>query len=61
MEYPSLQWMSDIHYKCEYGYFMLKEHNRWIFLPFEYEFDADLLLSIINTLKNLNENTSNEL
>ena len=55
---PHLELMSDIYYKCEYGYFMMKEDNRWIFLPFEYEFDADLLLGIMDTLRNLNTKTT---
>ena len=72
MEYPNsitsakcdplhLEWMSNIHYKCQYGYFLMKENQNWVFLPFEYEFDTGLLSGIIDVLNNLNESTTNEL
>ena len=56
-----MEWMSDIHYKCQYGYFLMKENQNWVFLPFEHEFDTGLLSGIIDVLNNLNESTTNEL
>jgi hypothetical protein len=55
-----LEWMSDIHYKCSYGYFILRD-DQWIFIPFEQEFNTDILFNIANALRNLNENINNEL
>ena len=52
---PHLELVSNIHYKSEYGYFLNKSNNHWVFLPFEKELDSDILLGIMDTLKNLNE------
>jgi hypothetical protein len=45
--------LSDKVYKCEYGYFILKDE--WVFVPIETEFSSDTLLDITETLMNLNE------
>lgn len=56
MEYSNLERLSDIFYKSKYGYFMKTDHNSWVFLPVEIEFNIDLLMSISDILRNLNEN-----
>lgn len=53
----NLEKISNKVYKTECGYFLFKEHGKWMFLPHEREFDDENLLNIINTLKNLNEHT----
>lgn len=53
---PHLDKISEKLYKTEYGYFLYKNDARWVFLPYEKEFDTDNLLSIMDTLRNLNEN-----
>ena len=45
--------LSDKVYKCEYGYFILKDE--WVFVPIETEFSSDTLLDITETVMNLNE------
>ena len=52
---PHLQYVSDIIYKSEHGYFISGNDRVWRFAPFEKEFDTDTLLSIMDTLRNLNE------
>jgi len=52
---PHLLPMSDSIYESIYGYFILK-NNRWKFSPVEKELDADDLMIIADTLRNLNEN-----
>jgi hypothetical protein len=41
--------------KSEYGYFLKKENGQWVFIPFEKELDADVLLNITDMLITLNE------
>lgn len=53
---PHLDWISDSVYKSEHGYFMLNQSGEWIFTPIEKEFDTDILLGIMDTLRNFNEN-----
>jgi hypothetical protein len=50
---PHVFALSDKVYKCEYGYFILKDE--WVFVPIETEFSSDTLFTITNTLRNLNE------
>lgn len=51
--------VSDKIYKSRYGYFILQEENRkWIFTPLEKEFDTDDLLTIMDILRNLNEESA---
>lgn len=45
--------MSDKHYQCEHGYFMFKS-DKWIFIPFEKEFNESFLGDIVDTLHRLN-------
>ena len=52
---PHLERISDSVYKSEHGYFMKRESGEWIFTPVEKEFDTDILLSIMDTLRNFNE------
>ena len=51
-----LESISDIFYRSKYGYFMKNESGIWVFLPIEIEFDLELLMNIIDILRNLNEN-----
>ena len=52
---PHLLSMSNSIYESIYGYFILK-NNLWKFTPLEKEFDIDDLMTIMDTLRNLNEN-----
>jgi len=58
---PHLEKVSNFLYKSIHGYFMLNQSKEWIFTPIEKEFDSDLLLDIMDTLKNLNERSDYEL
>jgi len=52
----SLEKINDHHYRSPDGYFLFRPDTRancWVFIPFEKEFDSDKLLSIFNTLKQL--------
>ena len=51
---PHLELVSTKVYKCSDGYFLDKDHE-WVFLPTEKEFHTDLLMTITDTLRNLNE------
>jgi predicted DNA-binding protein (MmcQ/YjbR family) len=50
----NLEKLSEKIYKSNYGYFINKD--KWIFIPLEKEFDANDLMIIADTLRNLNEN-----
>lgn len=50
---PHLKKMSEIHYLSNEGYYLFNE--KWIFIPFEKQFDENQLLEIAETLKFLNK------
>lgn len=56
MNCPSLDLKkkSDVHYLSELGYYILNENKTWIFIPFEKEFNKEMLLEIIKKLEYLN-------
>ena len=51
---PHLEPISDKMYRSIHGYFIFKGHE-WVFMPIEAELNTDDLLSITDTLRNLNE------
>jgi len=52
---PHLIKVSDTVYKSVEGYFMTNNHNDWVWLPNDKQYDIDALFSIMDTLRNLNE------
>lgn len=49
---PHLEKMSDIHYLSNDGYYLFQD--KWVFIPFEKEFNEDALISVTDTLSFLN-------
>jgi hypothetical protein len=49
------QRVSDNIYKCEYGYFINRKNKEWTFTPLEKDMNVDILMTIMDTLRNLNE------
>ena len=54
MDCSNLEKLSDKIYKSVEGYFIHKD-NEWRFLPLDKQFTMDILSSITDTLKHLNE------
>lgn len=54
----TLETVSPNIYRNDYGYFILDANSEWVFIPIETEFTVDLLMSITDTLRNLNENST---
>jgi hypothetical protein len=53
---PHIYHITNKVYRCDYGYFIFRdETSKWIFTPSERDFDTDMLLSVMDTLRNLNE------
>jgi hypothetical protein len=50
----NLEKISDLHYKCPYGYFIFKKNeSEWVFIPFEKEFNTEELMEVFGILKSL--------
>lgn len=54
---PSLELskISEFHYSSELGYFFLEAEKEWVFLPFKEGLRERCLLSVLETLRFLNE------
>jgi hypothetical protein len=56
MSESQLEKKSETHYLGKEGYYIFKsENNRWIFVPFEKEFNDEMLLEVVAKLNLLNK------
>lgn len=51
----NLRRISDNVCGCEYGYFINRKNNEWVFTALEKDMNVNILMVIANTLRNLNE------
>lgn len=52
---PHLDMVNDSIYKSDCGHFMKNNLDEWSWLPNDKEYNFDTLLTIMDTLQNLNE------
>jgi hypothetical protein len=51
-----ITYITDSVYRSEHGYFMFRDDSQeWVFTPLEKDFNVDVLLSIMDALRNFNE------